>query len=58
MIAEGNGKSGKSMSFDGVGNWVDIGNNFSDSIEGMGTISAWVYRMGTTGGIFARSTGT
>jgi len=51
------GKFSTALQFDGVDDYVDIGTGFTDTIEGSGAITAWVYRTGNTGGIFARSTG-
>ncbi|MEK7626867.1 MAG: LamG-like jellyroll fold domain-containing protein [Patescibacteria group bacterium] len=50
-------KAGGCLSFDGISNYVNSGNNVSDSIEGGGTISMWIYP-NVLGGLISRSVGS
>lgn len=45
-------------SFNGSSGYVDVGTGFSDSNEGAGSVAAWVYRRGNSGGVFDRSSGS
>lgn len=45
-------------SFNGSSGYVDVGTGFTDANEAAGSVVAWVYRRGNSGGVFGRSSGT